>query len=116
MQAPPGEELGLTRFCRDEAELIGPTPGCEPGASMNDTAGFSDFTESVQLILFSFQGKSGIFVESAYRDNETPIAGGREIFGGSAKARASQILPRERGACRHAAYWRGALRLRDHRL
>ncbi|PZR84811.1 MAG: hypothetical protein DLM68_11995 [Hyphomicrobiales bacterium] len=48
---------------------------------MNDTAGFSDFTTNVQMIPFSFQGESGIFVHSMYLDNEAPIVGGREIRG-----------------------------------
>jgi acetoacetate decarboxylase len=65
--------------------LIGSAPGFEWGASMNDTAGFGDFTECVRVIPIGFQGESGIFVHSTYPDNEAPIAGGREIQGFSWK-------------------------------
>lgn len=48
---------------------------------MPNSTGFGDYTESGQVIPVSFNGEEGIFVHSMYLDDESPIAGGREIWG-----------------------------------
>lgn len=48
---------------------------------MPDSTGFGDYTESGQVIPVSFEGQHGGFVHSMYLDDESPIAGGREIWG-----------------------------------
>lgn len=48
---------------------------------MPDSTGFGDYTESGQVIPISFEGQHGGFVHSMYLDDESPIAGGREIWG-----------------------------------
>ena len=48
---------------------------------MPNSTGFGDYTESGQVIPVSFQGEEGVFIHSMYLDDESPIAGGREIWG-----------------------------------
>ncbi len=48
---------------------------------MPDSTGFGDYTESGQVIPVSFQGQKGGYVHSMYLNDESPIAGGREIWG-----------------------------------
>ena len=48
---------------------------------MPDSSGFGDYTEAGQVIPISYNGKKGGFVHSMYLDNESPISGGREIWG-----------------------------------
>lgn len=48
---------------------------------MPDSTGFGDYTESGQVIPVTFQGKKGTYVHAMYLDDESPIAGGREIWG-----------------------------------
>jgi acetoacetate decarboxylase len=48
---------------------------------MPDSTGFGDYTESGQVIPVSFRGESGSYVHAMYLDDESPIAGGREIWG-----------------------------------
>lgn len=48
---------------------------------MPNSTGFGDYTESGQVIPVSFNGEAGVFVHSMYLDDESPIAGGREIWG-----------------------------------
>jgi acetoacetate decarboxylase len=48
---------------------------------MPNSTGFGDYTESGQVIPVSFNGEEGVFVHSMYLDDESPIAGGREIWG-----------------------------------
>lgn len=48
---------------------------------MPDSTGFGDYTESGQVIPVRFNGEEGTFVHSMYLDDESPIAGGREIWG-----------------------------------
>lgn len=46
---------------------------------MPNSTGFGDYTESGQVIPVSFQGQKGGYVHSMYLNDESPIAGGREI-------------------------------------
>lgn len=48
---------------------------------MPDSSGFGDYTESGQVIPITYKGKKGGFVHSMYLDCESPISGGREIWG-----------------------------------
>lgn len=48
---------------------------------MPDSTGFGDYTESGQVIPVRFNGQQGGYVHSMYLNDESPIAGGREIWG-----------------------------------
>ena len=48
---------------------------------MPDSSGFGDYTESGQMIPVTFDGRPGAYVHSMYLNDESPIAGGREIWG-----------------------------------
>jgi acetoacetate decarboxylase len=48
---------------------------------MPDSTGFGDYTESGQVIPVSFEGRAGGYVHAMYLDDESPIAGGRELWG-----------------------------------
>jgi acetoacetate decarboxylase len=48
---------------------------------MPDSTGFGDYTESGQVIPVTFRGEPGAYVHSMYLNDESPIAGGREIWG-----------------------------------
>ena len=47
---------------------------------MADSTGFGDYTESGQVIPVSFRGQEGSYVHAMYLDDESPIAGGRELW------------------------------------
>ena len=48
---------------------------------MPDSTGFGDYTESGQVIPVEFAGRKGGYVHAMYLDDDSPIAGGREIWG-----------------------------------
>ena len=48
---------------------------------MPDSTGFGDYTESGQVIPVLFEGRKGGYVHAMYLNDESPIAGGREIWG-----------------------------------
>jgi acetoacetate decarboxylase len=48
---------------------------------MPDSTGFGDYTETGQVIPVRFQGEVGGYVHSMYLNDNSPIAGGREIWG-----------------------------------
>lgn len=48
---------------------------------MPDSTGFGDYTESGQVIPVTFEGKQGGYVHAMYLNDESPIAGGRELWG-----------------------------------
>lgn len=48
---------------------------------MPDSTGFGDYTESGQVIPVTYQGKKATYSYAMYLDDESPIAGGREIWG-----------------------------------
>lgn len=48
---------------------------------MPDSTGFGDYTESGQVIPVTLNGVAGGYVHSMYLNDESPIAGGREIWG-----------------------------------
>jgi acetoacetate decarboxylase len=48
---------------------------------MPDSTGFGDYTESGQVIPVRYKGEEGSFTLAMFLDCESPIAGGREIWG-----------------------------------
>jgi acetoacetate decarboxylase len=48
---------------------------------MPDSTGFGDYTETGQVIPVKFAGEAGGYVHSMYLNDNSPIAGGREIWG-----------------------------------
>lgn len=48
---------------------------------MPDSSGFGDFAESGQVIPVIYKKKQGCYIHSMYLDSESPISGGREIWG-----------------------------------
>lgn len=48
---------------------------------MPDSTGFGDYTESGQVIPVTYKGKKATYSHAMYLDDESPIAGGREIWG-----------------------------------
>ncbi len=63
---------------------------------MPDSTGFGDYTETGQVIPVRFRGEDGIlqeggYVHAMYLDDNSPIAGGREIWGFSEEARNAKI-------------------------
>ena len=48
---------------------------------MPDSTGFGDYTESGQVIPVMLDAVAGGYVHSMYRNDDAPIAGGREIWG-----------------------------------
>ncbi|ASJ75672.1 acetoacetate decarboxylase [Granulosicoccus antarcticus] len=48
---------------------------------MPDSTGFGDYTESGQVIPVEFSGRTGSYVHSMFLNDDSPIAGGREIWG-----------------------------------
>ncbi|MBS0319646.1 MAG: acetoacetate decarboxylase [Proteobacteria bacterium] len=48
---------------------------------MPDSTGFGDYTETGQVIPVTLDGQAGGYVHAMYLDDESPIAGGRELWG-----------------------------------
>jgi len=48
---------------------------------MPDSTGFGDYTESGQVIPVTFEGQKGGYVHAMYLNDDSPISGGREIWG-----------------------------------
>jgi len=48
---------------------------------MPDSTGFGDYTETGQVIPVEFQGRKGSYCHAMFLNDESPIAGGREIWG-----------------------------------
>lgn len=48
---------------------------------MPDSTGFGDYTESGQVIPVSYKGQKGGYVHAMYLNDDSPISGGREIWG-----------------------------------
>lgn len=48
---------------------------------MPDSSGFGDYTESGQVIPVSFRGRRGSYTHCMFLNDESPIAGGRELWG-----------------------------------
>jgi len=48
---------------------------------MPDSTGFGNYTESGQVIAVTFKGQKGGYVHAMYLNDDSPIAGGREIWG-----------------------------------
>jgi acetoacetate decarboxylase len=58
---------------------------------MPDSTGFGDYTETGQVIPVTFRGERGGYVHAMYLDDESPIAGGREIWGFPKKLAAPKL-------------------------
>ncbi|HVN35330.1 MAG TPA: acetoacetate decarboxylase [Casimicrobiaceae bacterium] len=58
---------------------------------MPDSTGFGDYTETGQVIPVSFRGERGGYVHAMYLDDESPIAGGRELWGFPKKLAAPKL-------------------------
>jgi acetoacetate decarboxylase len=61
-------------------ELIDPVVKFE-FINMPDSTGFGHYTESGQVVPVRFKGEEGMFTLGMFLDCESPIAGGREIWG-----------------------------------
>jgi len=48
---------------------------------MPDSTGFGDYTETGQVIPVRYEGSNGGYVHAMFLDDESPIAGGRELWG-----------------------------------
>jgi acetoacetate decarboxylase len=48
---------------------------------MPDSTGFGDYTEAGQVIPVTFEGNAGGYVHAMFLNDESPIAGGRELWG-----------------------------------
>jgi acetoacetate decarboxylase len=48
---------------------------------MPDSTGFGDYTETGQVIPVRFEGQTGGYVHTMFLNDESPIAGGRELWG-----------------------------------
>jgi acetoacetate decarboxylase len=48
---------------------------------MPDSTGFGDYTESGQVIPVALDGRRGSYTHCMFLDDESPIAGGRELWG-----------------------------------
>ena len=88
---------------------------------MPDSTGFGDYTETGQVIPVRFRGadgavQEGSYVHAMYLDDNSPIAGGREIWGFPKKLATSEDVARERDHRLHAALRLGALRVGDDGL
>lgn len=98
---PPGpyrfvnREFFIVTYCTDPDALAAVVPApLEVGEPivkyefirMPDSTGFGDYTESGQVIPVSFREKGGKvqaggYVHAMYLDDDSPIAGGRELWG-----------------------------------
>ena len=58
---------------------------------MPDSTGFGDYTESGQVIPVRYKGVMGGYVHSMYLDDDSPITGGREIWGFPKKLAAPKL-------------------------
>src|SRR4026209_2048205 len=93
---PPGpyrffnREFFVIAYRPDPAALpaVGPEPleVVEPVVKyefirMPDSTGFGDYTETGQVIPVTFNGRKGGYTHCMFRNDEPPIAGGRELCG-----------------------------------
>jgi acetoacetate decarboxylase len=75
----------LRELVPEPLEVVGDTVAYE-FIRMPDSTGFGDYTESGQVIPVRFRGadgavQEGAYVHAMYLDDNSPIAGGREIWG-----------------------------------
>ena len=61
-------------------QVIGPIVKYE-FIRMPDSTGFGDSTETGQIIPVEFNGRKGSYVHAMFLNDDSPIAGGREIWG-----------------------------------
>ena len=75
----------LRALVPEPLEVVGDTVNYE-FIRMPDSTGFGDYTETGQVIPVRFRGSDGVvqegsYVHAMYLDDNSPIAGGREIWG-----------------------------------
>jgi acetoacetate decarboxylase len=58
---------------------------------MPDSTGFGDYTETGQVIPVTFRGMRGGYVHAMYLNDDSPIAGGRELWGFPKKLAATAL-------------------------
>ena len=90
----------LREVVPEPLEVVGDTVTYE-FIRMPDSTGFGDYTETGQVIPVRFRGADGAvqeggYVHAMYLDDNSPIAGGREIWGFPEEARQSEDLARKR--------------------
>jgi acetoacetate decarboxylase len=70
----------LRAFVPEPIAIDGPLVSYEC-IRMPDSTGFGDYTESGQVILVALDGRPGSYTHCMFLDDESPIAGGRELWG-----------------------------------
>ena len=90
----------LRALVPEPLEVIGDTVNYE-FIRMPDSTGFGDYTETGQVIPVRFKDKDGTvqeggYVHAMYLDDDSPIAGGREIWGFPKKLATPKVCTRTR--------------------
>lgn len=70
----------LAKVVPEPLEIVEPVVKYE-FIRMPDSTGFGDYTETGQVIPVRFNGVEGGYCHAMYLDDESPIAGGRELWG-----------------------------------
>ena len=88
---------------------------------MPDSTGFGDYTETGQVIPVRFKDATGEvqeggYVHAMYLDDNSPIAGGREIWGFPKKLATPKLAHENETLVGTLHYGSGALRQRHHGL
>ena len=71
---------GCARWCPSHWRSTAPLVKYE-FIRMPNSTGFGDYTESGQVIPVSLNGRRGSYTHCMFLDDESPIAGGRELWG-----------------------------------
>ncbi|WP_238122067.1 MULTISPECIES: acetoacetate decarboxylase [unclassified Xanthobacter] len=74
------DPAALAKVVPEPLEIVEPIVKYE-FIRMPDSTGFGDYTETGQVIPVKFNGVAGGYVHAMYLDDESPIAGGRELWG-----------------------------------
>ncbi|MFG1297855.1 MULTISPECIES: acetoacetate decarboxylase [Xanthobacter] len=74
------DPAALAKVVPEPLEIVEPIVKYE-FIRMPDSTGFGDYTETGQVIPVKFNGVEGGYVHGMYLDDESPIAGGRELWG-----------------------------------
>ncbi|MFG1477167.1 acetoacetate decarboxylase [Xanthobacter sp. V4C-4] len=74
------DRAALEKVVPEPLEIVDPIVKYE-FIRMPDSTGFGDYTETGQVIPVKFNGVEGGYVHAMYLDDESPIAGGRELWG-----------------------------------
>jgi acetoacetate decarboxylase len=74
------DRTALERVVPPPLEIVDDTVNYE-FIRMPDSTGFGDYTETGQVIPVRFEGQTGGYVHAMFLNDESPIAGGRELWG-----------------------------------